>query len=45
MEIKKQANFFSFCCVAPLIIKKKTKQEINKFENIGADIGSAISSS
>jgi farnesyl diphosphate synthase len=39
MEIKKTGKHFSFCCVAPLIIKKKTKQEINKFENIGADIG------
>ena len=39
MEIKKTGKLFSFCCVAPLIIKKKTKQEINKFENIGADIG------
>tara|TARA_B100000902_G_scaffold79023_1_gene83734 strand:- start:378 stop:1250 length:873 start_codon:yes stop_codon:yes gene_type:complete len=39
MEIKKTGKLFSFCCVAPLIIKKKTKQEIIKFENIGADIG------
>ena len=39
MEIKKTGKLFSFCCVAPLIIKKKTLQEINKFENIGADIG------
>ena len=39
MEIKKTGKLFSFCCVAPLIIKKKTKKEINKFENIGADIG------
>ena len=39
MEIKKTGKLFSFCCVAPLIIKKRTKQEINKFENIGADIG------
>ena len=39
MEIKKTGKLFSFCCVAPLIIKKKSKQEINKFENIGADIG------
>jgi len=39
MEIKKTGKLFSFCCVAPLIIKKKTQQEINKFENIGADIG------
>ena len=39
MEIKKTGKLFSFCCVAPLIIKKKSKQEISKFENIGADIG------
>jgi farnesyl diphosphate synthase len=39
MEIKKTGKLFSFCCVAPLIIKKKSKQEIQKFENIGADIG------
>ena len=39
MEIKKTGKLFSFCCVAPLIIKKKSKKEINKFENIGADIG------
>ncbi len=39
MEIKKTGKLFSFCCVAPLIIKNKSKQEINKFENIGADIG------
>ena len=39
MEIKKTGKLFSFCCVAPLIIKKRSKQEINKFENIGADIG------
>ena len=39
MEIKKTGKLFSFCCVAPLIIKKKSKQEINKFENIGGDIG------
>jgi len=39
MEIKKTGKLFSFCCVAPLIIKRKSKQEINKFENIGADIG------
>jgi farnesyl diphosphate synthase len=39
MEIKKTGKLFSFCCVAPLIIKKKPKQEISKFENIGADIG------
>ena len=39
MEIKKTGKLFSFCCVAPLIIKKKNKSEIKKFENIGADIG------
>jgi farnesyl diphosphate synthase len=39
MEVKKTGKLFSFCCVAPLIIKGKSKQEINKFENIGADIG------
>ena len=39
MEIKKTGKLFSFCCVAPLIIKKKSKNEIKKFEYIGADIG------
>ena len=39
MEIKKTGKLFSFCCAAPLIIKKKSKREIQKFENIGADIG------
>ncbi len=39
MEIKKTGMLFSFCCVAPLILKKKSKKEIKKFENIGADIG------
>ena len=39
MEIKKTGKLFCFCCVAPLIVKKKNKKEINKFENIGADIG------
>ena len=39
MEIKKTGKLFSFCCVAPLIIKKKSKKEILRFENIGADIG------
>ena len=39
MEIKKTGKLFSFCCVAPLIIKKESRQEIQKFENIGADIG------
>ena len=39
MEIKKTGKLFSFCCVAPLILKKKSKKEIKKFENIGGDIG------
>ncbi len=39
MEIKKTGKLFSFCCVAPLIIKKMSKRKINEFENIGADIG------
>ncbi len=39
MEIKKTGKLFSFCCAAPLILKKKSKNEIKKFEDIGADIG------
>ena len=39
MEIKKTGKLFSFCCAAPLIIKKRSKKEIERFENIGADIG------
>ena len=39
MEVKKTGKLFSFCCTAPLIIKKKNKAEIKKFENIGANIG------
>ncbi len=39
MEIKKTGKLFSFCCAAPLILKNKNKNEIKKFENIGADIG------
>ncbi len=39
MEIKKTGKLFSFCCVAPLILKKMGKKEIKKFESIGADIG------
>ena len=39
MEIKKTGKLFSFCCVAPLILKNKKKKEIQKFENIGAHIG------
>ena len=39
MEIKKTGKLFSFCCTAPLIIKKKNRLEIKKFENIGENIG------
>ena len=39
MEIKKTGKLFSFCCLAPLILKNKSQKEIKKFENIGADIG------
>ena len=39
MEIKKTGKLFSFCCAAPLILKKKNDSEIKKFENIGANIG------
>ena len=39
MEIKKTGKLFSFCCAAPLILKNKNKNEIKKFEDIGADIG------
>jgi farnesyl diphosphate synthase len=28
MEIKKTGKLFSFCCVAPLIIKKKSKKKL-----------------
>ena len=39
MEVKKTGKLFSFCCVTPAIIKKKSKKEIKFFENIGSDIG------
>ena len=39
MEIKKTGKLFSFCCAAPLILKKRNDSEIKKFENLGADIG------
>ena len=38
-EIKKTGKLFSFCCVAPAIIKKKSSKEIKFFENIGSGIG------
>jgi len=39
MEVKKTGKLFSFCCMAPAIIKKKSLREINAFENVGAKIG------
>ena len=39
MEIKKTGKLFSFCCLAPAIIKKKNEKEVKLFENIGSDIG------
>jgi farnesyl diphosphate synthase len=39
MEIKKTGKLFSFCCMVPAIIKKKSLKEINFFEKIGSDIG------
>ena len=39
MEIKKTGKLFSFCCMAPAIIKKKNIKEVKFFENIGSDIG------
>jgi len=39
MEIKKTGKLFSFCCMVPVIIKKKNLKEIIFFENIGANIG------
>jgi farnesyl diphosphate synthase len=39
MEIKKTGKLFSFCCAVPLILKKRNKIEIKKFENLGSDIG------
>ena len=39
MEKKKTGKLFSFCCAAPLIIKKRKINEINFFEKIGSQIG------
>ncbi len=39
MEVKKTGKLFSFCCVAPLILKTRNKKDLNEFENIGEDIG------
>ena len=39
MEIKKTGKLFSFCCVAPIIIKKKDSKLIKIFDQIGSEIG------
>jgi len=39
MEIKKTGKLFSFCCMAPAIIKNKDKKTINFLQKIGSDIG------
>ena len=39
MEIKKTGKLFSFCCMAPLIIKNKDIKVIQLFGKIGSDIG------
>ena len=39
MEIKKTGKLFSFCCMTPAVIKKKSLREIKFFEKIGANIG------
>ena len=39
MEVKKTGKLFSFCCMAPLIIKNKSLKEIRFFEKIGSNIG------
>ena len=39
MEKKKTGMLFSFCCIAPAMIKNKKNLELKFFENIGSDIG------
>jgi len=39
MEIKKTGKLFSFCCMAPAILKDKKIKIINSFEKIGSEIG------
>ena len=39
MEIKKTGKLFSFCCMAPAILKNKKIKIINTFEKIGSNIG------
>ena len=39
MQIKKTGKLFSFCCIAPAIVKEKKKYVINHFISIGFNIG------
>ena len=39
MATKKTGRLFSFCCMAPAIIKDKDINSIKFFETIGAEIG------
>ena len=39
MATKKTGRLFSFCCMAPVIIKGKDTNSIKLFEKIGAEIG------
>ena len=39
MQIKKTGKLFSFCCMVPVIIKKKNIKIVNNFNKIGSDIG------
>ena len=39
MQIKKTGRLFSFCCMVPVIIKKKNIKIVNNFNKIGSDIG------
>ena len=39
MEIKKTGKLFSFCCMAPGIIKNRNIKEIKNLEKIGLNIG------
>ncbi len=39
MQIKKTGELFSFCCIAPAIIKKKNIKTINNLNFIGSQIG------
>ena len=38
MQIKKTGKLFSFCCIAPVLISKKT-MHLSSFDKLGSDIG------